>query len=197
MGIKQTRAILLGIFVVACGGTQRAASPTEREWTPDCIAVRGCEPPTPVPPCDAVEGNVLSVDELSRRRAELRGKEVVIQGHLFEPPGPGGCSEKACQSHARCCNRCTTSLMRIRDREDASQDVFLRKTLCESDDSGMCCPVRASGQEVVVRGTLVLGNRSSSDWGGGLPRLFPELSDNAMTLEDQSLCEPRRQRPNQ
>jgi hypothetical protein len=189
MWLKQTRSIFMVICAAACAGTQPAESPTERKWTPDCIALRGCDP-VPVPPCGTIEGNVLTVDELSRRRAELRDQQVVVRGRLFEPLEPTGCSEKAC--HDECCNRCETSLLRIRDRDDASLDVFLRKTICKSDDSGMCCPVRAMGQEVVVSGTLVLGNRSNSHSGfeGGQPRLFPELSHNAMTIQDQSLCEP-------
>jgi len=126
-----------------------------------CLAKTGCRAVPSLPACPP--GLVTkTLAEVVTSGDEFLGKEIAVRGPLRHTKPT--CTHTACQ-HGQCCNRCSAKLV-LSEHDGVSAfkgavDAILVDNIgdldrytCKGDDSTVCCVVRASGNEVVARGTL-------------------------------------------
>ncbi len=125
----------------------------------------GCveSPKAPISPC-IMGGEALSLSGLLEN-PPADGSSVAVQGPLRQ--GIGMCTQKACSAVDACCNGCGASLVLSAQPSpvdlytgQAPQAVLLSGKLggvslvCGGDESLLCCPLAAEGEQVIVSGTL-------------------------------------------
>lgn len=118
-------------------------------WQSACLVHRSCEEPTKkIAPCTPeVVGR--SWHETLPYAKQLEGRSVTILGSLrLSPPG---CTLAFCRDNY-CCNDCAAPLIVA----DGVEQPLPLNSWCTGDDSQLCCPYEARGQDVAVTGTLVV-----------------------------------------
>lgn len=130
-----------------------------------CLRQTGCPDPPPLADC-ANAAHVWNLDDVLSSGDHLLGQVVFVRG----PLGRGLYTQTLLRCRPNeCCNRgagfIELSLPRSPNpcvagdracsRDDPDHTLLLDGIQCVGDDSTICCPVRADGETVVVRGTLV------------------------------------------
>jgi hypothetical protein len=104
----------------------------------------------------------MTVAELVKKAKRHKNKTVTVRGPLHH--GGAMCTEIACNEE--CCNTCTSPLVLgeadpefeaaflLRAGAGAQQGGTADRYDCSGDESMVCCVHEASGQDVIVTGTL-------------------------------------------
>jgi hypothetical protein len=124
-----------------------AAPPAKKDWSPRCLASRGCPTKTAAIPSCVPGTKVPGWSETFNDANKLVGKTIEVSGSLgLTGSNPVG---KACAPN-ECCHTLRFGML----LESAPEALLLPGLSCTGDDSELCCSVPAESQKVVARGTL-------------------------------------------
>src|SRR6266542_3916052 len=122
-----------------------------RRWKPNCLARKECVVKMiDLAPCAAERiAHLTELDQPER----LEGQTVSVRGPLLVN-GDVTMTLVLCVAE-ECCNRAWSALIL-----GANGGLRLRGPQCGGDESRLCCPLPAFGQQVVATGTLVRDSES-------------------------------------
>ena len=123
--------------------------PPAGEWPNECLVHRACrETPPPLPTC-AARADTPGWADLRPRAGGLVGTRISVRGALGVGAAVRGCATR------QCCQWTGGRAIVVGVTDvDADGLLSLDNLLCLGDESRLCCPVPAYGQQVRVEGKL-------------------------------------------